>query len=121
MGKLREDLPEISDLTFGDKFMLLQILFCLMPLMELGDQAGGNHDDPNGEELESVEDLKNDSWFQNKDNFGILVVILSIALLYKSCCSYILLFQTAPQQKKENSSKQAPDVDWIAPTEPSKN
>ena len=34
-----------------------------MPLMELGDQAGGNHDDPNGEELESVEDLKNDSWF----------------------------------------------------------
>ena len=47
-------------MTFGDKFMLVQIILCLMPLMELGrggGEGGGVHDgkkDKKDAELEST-------------------------------------------------------------------
>jgi len=42
----------------------------------------------------------------------MIVFILTLILTWKFYCSYKLLFQEPPIQKKEIGAKQAPDVDW---------
>lgn len=94
---VRSGLPEISALTFADKFLLAYICTSLLPLIK-DDQYPKMY-----------------MWAMHIHE-GIMVMS-TVILFWKYFWSLRNLNQMVPVQKKESGAKAAADKSWGSPTE----
>ena len=106
---MRTNLPEISSLTIGDKFLMSYIITSCFPVVYMFGRFIDESDPVT--QLEAQKDI--DSIFTKVSICWYMISLVYLA--YKVLKTNKLLNQDVPQQKKEDGTKKAADLTWQSP------